>query len=355
MFDYKHYVPVLRWKQSEWLALRELTGVQRKEVTPLIEIVPVKFMDKKTKDIKEENCIKEEINKIVTGIKENWGVSRAFIDVHLLDVEIRTFVMKEIIVTGNNMNLYLIPVIHLNYSREYLDMISDLPNKNQGGACLRLNIEEVSGTSLIDKVNWLIDVVGIKHDNVDLIVDYKLINEGRLKFSYLIQTIPSIREWRTLTVIMGAFPKDLSDFKLGEHLHPRLDWQSWLKEVASNSHLDRLPTFGDYTIQHPIYSEPPERANVSASIRYASDSAWVIMRGEGLFHDNSPGFAQYPANALLLSSRDEFCGKNFSFGDKYIYEMGQQNIKYGNPMSWLKAGINHHITLVVRQLSSLSD
>ena len=355
MFDYKHYVPVLRWKQSEWLALRELTDVQRKEITPLIEIVPVKFVDKETKEIKEENCIKEEINKIVNGIKRNWGEARAFIDVHLLDVEIRTFVMKEIIVTGNNLNLYLIPVIHLNYSRGYLDMISNLPNKNQGGACLRLNIEEVSGVSLIDKVDRLIDIVGIKHDNVDLIVDYKLINEGQLKFNYLIQTIPSIREWRTLTVIMGAFPKDLSDFELGEHLHPRQDWQCWLKEVASNSHLDRLPAFGDYTIQYPIYSEPPERANVSASIRYASDSAWVIMRGEGLFHDNSPGHAQYPANALLLSVRDEFCGEKFSFGDKYIYEMGQQNKKYGNPMSWLKAGINHHITLVIRQLSNLSD
>lgn len=318
MFDYKHYVPVLRWKQSEWLALRELTDVQKKEVTPLIEIVPVKFMDKKTKDIKEENCIKEEIYKIVTGIKGNWGESRVFIDVHLLDVEIRTFVMKEIIVTGNNLNLYLIPVIHLNYSRRYLDMISNLPNKSQGGMCLRLNIEDVSGTSLIVKVNRLIDVVGIKHDNVDLIVDYKLINEGQLKFNYLIQTIPSIREWRTLTVIMGASPKDLSGFKPGEHLHPRLDWQCWLKEVESNSHLDRLPTFGDYTIQHPIYSEPPERANFSASIRYTSKSDWLIMRGEGVFHHNSPGFAQYPANALLLSERDEFCGRGFSFGDKYI-------------------------------------
>jgi len=110
-------------------------------------------------------------------------------------------------VTGNNLNLYLIPVIHLNYSRGYLDMISNLPNKNQGGACLRLNIEEVSGVSLIDKVDRLIDIVGIKHDNVDLIVDYKLINEGQLKFNYLIQTIPSIKEWRTLTVIMGHFLK----------------------------------------------------------------------------------------------------------------------------------------------------
>ncbi len=53
MFGYKHYVPVLRWKQSEWLALRELKDVQRKEITPLIEIVPVKFVDKETKEIKE--------------------------------------------------------------------------------------------------------------------------------------------------------------------------------------------------------------------------------------------------------------------------------------------------------------
>lgn len=77
------------------------------------------------------------------------------------------------------------------------------------------------------------------------------------------------------------------------------------------------------------------------------------MRGEGVFNTNGPGFAQFPANAQLLCDRDEFYGASFSYGDQYIEEMGSQFDKPGNAMTWLRAGINHHLTLVVNQVSNL--
>ena len=77
------------------------------------------------------------------------------------------------------------------------------------------------------------------------------------------------------------------------------------------------------------------------------------MRGEGVFNQDGPGFAQFPANAQLLCERPEFCGANFSYGDQYIEEMGMQVEKPGNAMTWLCAGINHHMTLVVHQIAKL--
>ena len=43
MFGYRHYVPVLRWKRAEWIALRGLKPEHRKHMTPLIELTPKKF------------------------------------------------------------------------------------------------------------------------------------------------------------------------------------------------------------------------------------------------------------------------------------------------------------------------
>ena len=43
MFDYRHYVPVLRWKRAEWVALRNLSPQTRAGMTPLIEITPRGF------------------------------------------------------------------------------------------------------------------------------------------------------------------------------------------------------------------------------------------------------------------------------------------------------------------------
>ena len=72
--------------------------------------------------------------------------------------------------------------------------------------------------------------------------------------------------------------------------------------------------------------------------------------GEGLFNDGGPGNAQYGANALLLSEREEFCGRSFSYGDQYIDDLGR-GFGTGTPETLLRAGTNHHITFVTGQLS----
>lgn len=112
-----------------------------------------------------------------------------------------------------------------------------------------------------------------------------------------------------------------------------------------------LPVYGDYTIQCPTYSEAPQYANTSASVRYTYENYWVIMRGEGLRNPGGPGYSQYPANAQLLCEREEFCGSTFSSGDRYINDRALNPAKTGNASTWLQAGINHHITFVVRQIA----
>ncbi|MCX6619413.1 MAG: hypothetical protein NTZ98_25375, partial [Acidobacteria bacterium] len=151
----------------------------------------------------------------------------------------------------------------------------------------------------------------------------------------------------------GAFPPDLQGVPVGQQLLPRLEWQAWRTQVSQGGRLQRQPAFADYAIQHPIYAEPPERANFSASIRYTLEKDWLIMRGEGVFHDGSPGFAQWPANAQLLCERTEFRGANFSSGDAYIFQRSLNQTQTGSPATWLQAGFNHHLTFVARQIASL--
>ena len=135
---------------------------------------------------------------------------------------------------------------------------------------------------------------------------------------------------------------------------PRSDWITWRDQVRQKD-LNRKPTFGDYTIQYAIFREPPRYPNVSASIRYTYDEYWVIMRGEGLHNEDGPGYAQYAANAQLLCERSEFCGAEFSYGDRYIHQLSQETGPIGTPEVLLRAGINHHIAFVVQQLSNSPD
>jgi hypothetical protein len=90
--------------------------------------------------------------------------------------------------------------------------------------------------------------------------------------------------------------------------------------------------------------------NFSASIRYATPTGWLVMRGEGVLNEDGPGYAQWPAHAQLLSEHPEFTGSAYSWGDDFMQQMGSQLEKTGRAKDWLGAGINHHLTMVVNQL-----
>ena len=153
-----------------------------------------------------------------------------------------------------------------------------------------------------------------------------------------------------------AFPEDLRHLeKNKQHTIDRHDWILWRDQAIPSVSCTRLPTYSDYTIQYPQYLDRPGPLNYSASIRYTAKEYWVIMRGESVSNEEGPGAAQWPANAQLLCERPEYCGDYFSDGDKYIKEMISQYDKPGSPTTWLRAGINHHVTFVVWQLATLAE
>lgn len=84
---------------------------------------------------------------------------------------------------------------------------------------------------------------------------------------------------------------------------------------------------------------------MSASIRYTIQDSWLILRGEWIGKKTGSGSAQFPAEARLLAERPDYCGEEFSFGDKFIAAKARDGSKPGNPKQWLLAGINYHMTL----------
>jgi len=128
-------------------------------------------------------------------------------------------------------------------------------------------------------------------------------------------------------------------------------WRSEILRSGQHSEI-RLPSFGDYTIQHAVYKEPPPFPHVSASIRYTAEDSWIVFRGEWIGKKDGSGSAQYPAEAQLLIEKSEFYGDSFSDGDRFIAEKAKNGIKPGNPKQWLQAGINHHITLTAKMVQS---
>lgn len=358
MFNSEHYIPILKWKRAEQGALKSLVKECRKHMTPLIQFV----MPKPNENDKLEDVVarfRKQMNEIPKKISDVWGTDPIFIDVSLLfTTRLKADALKTIVLEGDKLGSTFIPVIHLDDDNDLKKIAFSLARRN--GLCLRLVCPNFNDFNKF-KLNMaeLLITSGLEENIIDLLVDIKEIddNEGKyLNYLGLAQNIPNLKCWRTFIFAAGSFPEDMTGCKLDEvNLLPRADWVNWRRQ-ARNSKMRRYPAFADYTIQHPIYREVTQFFPPTSSIKYTLENEWLVMKGK------KQRFELYLANAAVLVKDDRFYGRNFSDGDKYISEKAAHFSVYiknpsvkgtGSTETWLKAGINHHLTLVANQIANL--
>jgi hypothetical protein len=292
-------------------------------------------------------------------MRDCWGARSAFVDTALIPAPVRGASGRHPVLVFADLaaasQLAAVAVTGLDRDQAAWAATRDAVRLSRTGAAIRVRRADFTRPGYGRRIEALRAFLGLAPEQVDILLDYGRTDPSAPTLSVVLAALPHLHSWRTLTAISGAFPKDLSEFSVGEHEYPRTDLMWWKDQVLGPTQLPRIPAFGDYTTQHAVFSEPPARANFSASIRYAAEDHWVVMRGEGVFKDDGPGFAQWPANAQLLCDRGEFCGADFSAGDGYIFETGQQQERTGNAETWLSAAVNHHLVFTARQIASLFD
>lgn len=365
MFNLRHYVPILKWKRAEQGALKALTEEYKKQITPLIQFVmPNHKPQEKFEDIVTR--FEEQTLQIPDKIIEAWGYAPIFVDFSLLfTTPLKVKSLRIILRKGYELRASFIPVVHLNDDQEIKKAACSLAKKNKSGICLRLICPDFSDLEKSDLEKLNKDIIkfllsnGLEEKDVDLLVDIKEIGENGSKYARYLnssQSLSNLLNWRTFIFASGSFPEDLSQCKVDEeNLISRMDWESW-KNCVSNKELKRKPSFADYTIQHPIYRETFQFFHPTTSIKYTLENDWLIMKGE------RQKFELYLASAAELLKDKRFYGKDFSDGDKYISEKAKHFEVYiknpaikgtGSTETWLRAGINHHLTLVAHQIANL--
>lgn len=362
--NHTHYVPAVRWKQAEKEALQWLGKEERTRMLPLIEIIPRNFRSNDGKD----RPVREAVRLIARDINTCWGSTATFVDLeHIVNAGIRAANDSPHILellaqeTRRVLPLFpddskLIPVTGLSRAGDYQSAVASIIEEDRTGVCVRVTLADVSSPGFSTKLETLLSRLKLEVSDADLVVDFRASNGSRPNLQSLCAALPQLSKWRSFVLLAGAFPKDLQGLERNrQHTLPRDEWFYWREQILTLPRSIRRRTFGDYTIQHAIYQEPPENSNPSASIRYTHSDYWIIMRGEGLKNENGPGNAPYPAEAQLLCERDEFCGGGFSPGDRYMYETSQTPGTPGTPLTWLRAGINHHMVYAVRQIAAFFE
>lgn len=362
MFDEKLYIPILKWKRAEQGALDNLSEEHKNHIMPLIQFVmPKAESDDKIFDVVLK--FEKQSSKIPEKITDTWGTNPVFIDVSLLYTKaLKAKSLRKITTEGHKQSGFFIPTIHLGDDQEIQEAAYSIAADCGCGMCLRVVCADFSDTDRLNQaLNQILSVSGLEEKNIDLFVDIKETGDNGYKYSKyfrLSQSILNLSKWRTFIFGGGSFPEDLSGCKFAEeNLIPRIEWLNWKKHNTGNRLL-RKPSFSDYTIQHPVYKEATQFFSPTTSIKYTLDDYWLIKKGK------RKEFDKYLANAVELVNDSRYYGRNFSYGDDYVAERAEHLEAYlrnpaikgtGTAETWLKAGINHHLTLVADQIANLSS
>jgi len=368
MFGPAHYVPILRCKQAERYALKNLHDDDRARITPLIELTPTIFKSRRT--AKQEPQMLDPAQVLEKEAKKLLETCRNrpfFLDLRHVTAEVartrgKIHALEYLAELGRDYKLAIVPVTGLLRSDKYQSSVREAHKRDGRGICLRITPSEVLQDGFTAAISDLLKSFNIDAKGVHLLLDYEAGDLDQPDPEAILAEIPNLNQWQTFSLASGAFPPDLQGFQLGSSKIPRKDWQIWKRIVSQNGKRKvRKPTFSDYTIQHGRYKEPVEGCNPSASIRYTLDEEWLIMRGEALRGRGTnpaeirPGREQWNAHAELLCENTElFYGDTFSWGDSFIHERSVNKQNHGSPEIWLRAGINHHMTVVSRQIANLN-
>ena len=342
-FGPRSYVPVLKVKRAEKAALASISPTLKPQVVPLLEIV--------------QRTIKPVSGHLTTAFKglsqSLVGYSRCFLDARELEPDGQQ-AAQETFATSHAEGIPFTPVTGISRT---VDVSPAIAYAMTHGIALRLTDSDFRSGNLAFRLNSFLSSHGFPPPIVDLIVDLgdvgDLIPPGVIqKTRDFLNEVPSKAQWRTLTVTASAFPISMGG--IGRNSAKRVtrtEWIAWRDGLhPGRSTVERLPSFSDCAIQHPIGVEgfDPTYMKASPTIRYALGDEWLLVKGEStkssLASDQFPDLAMQVAYGPYSS---DYQGTNHCHGCKLIQDSANGTPRLGSPEVWRKIGTIHHITTVV--------
>jgi hypothetical protein len=346
---------------GEYQAVLRLHDTTKRMLTPLIQIPEIgyDFKEKRPKGTLDEHLKGFVLKKIY----KKWGGSFCFLDLRLVGLSARLengihpvrYVFDDLRETGCS----AIPVTGLDRDRPFQQEIRRVLGKDERGACLRLSIQEAAKSTSAGEIDSLLSTLYIKHNDCDLVLDlgapdnFEPLGGFAKAIQAIVSRIPNLKTWRTFSVLGTSVPDTMSGMKLGVNVVRRYEWELYKVIIANFKRASlRLPTFGDYAISHPTFSEYDMRlAKPSAKIRYTADHGYYIVKGRNIRDERFGKNRQYHNLSKKVIESQHYCGSGFSWGDEYVQQCANGG-SHGSLTTWVTVDTNHHIEKVTQDIAN---
>jgi hypothetical protein len=324
----------------------------------LIE-VPEKGYDFETQS--DKKTIEEHLALFPKRVATHWKKRACFVDLlHIAPTERLKPAIHPVAHVFDELESFgcaAIPVTAPNRDAHYQRAVHQSPARKKRGLAIRLTIEEAARPNCRAVLQTLLGSEN-QPETCDLILDLRAPNYTPLVgfaklLAAIIGRLPDLNRWRTFTVVGTSFPSHMGEIQTSLEVIPRNEWMLYkLVAVALAKAGVRIPTFGDYAINYPdLLPKDMRLLKPSATIRYAIDDAWLIVKGRNV-RDHK--FGQYKGLAKTVRTHADYLGSGFSRGSGYVADCANGTESTGNLTTWRWVGTNHHLEKVAQDLASFS-
>lgn len=336
------YVPVLKWRKGEKLALKNLPDQLQKSIIPLIELV---------------NDEGDNPEDLPNDISKFWRRT-AYLDVRHRP---KNFALRALDnVVSNNQNIDIIPVVSLDSQQIIMEGIKNIVGIYNNGFALRIIVnQDLDFSLLIKEVGLKLKYFAIAKDKIDLIVDFGYLESNTQTYKTVLKKITDIisfDNWRNVIVAAGNFPLSLKEFRPnGDNLLNRTELELWKKNKTI---CGRNIVYSDYTVRNPD-NIIKGFSRGSTSVRYTLENNFQVFRGTQ--EDKPFKYLVHAMNIRALYS--DIYPESYCWGDEAITDKANQleeclnsgidpetyeKFSTGNPTDWVAWSVNHHITVVLK-------
>ena len=348
------YSPFLKLKQNEITAIKKLDPPDRKTIIPLLELPRD---DKKYTEGELIRKIDGIVKKMENGLESDFTF---YIDNYEEPDEIK--------IHKNDNYLYMlesfkgfnmIPIFGFDRIDSHNSIAISYANKMTKKIALRITFDYFD--SFLAYIKDLESMLGVLNSDVSCIVlldckyiDNSMLNNRVSSTIKIINNILSLTRFSKIVISGSTIPEPLSigsKVKTGTNVSIPRNEIILFKEITAKFPKTNF-VFGDYTVISPGYAEltiePKYLQNImTPKIIYSLLDSHYYSRGKAL---KPYGSAQYFKQAEDIMKKSFFRGKDYSWGDYFLYERAKKKTINITPSSIIGPEVNAHIKFMITEI-----
>lgn len=342
------YVPILKGKKGELLALKHASPEVQAQIRPVMEIVP----GFNVKDPVATFC-----NQAADSLPEGMALTVDCGTLPAMSVlQDARGPMMRVGETLSQRQVAMCPVFRVTESDEVLTEVADVMAWHGQGGCLRLSSVDASrGLLDAERLRELTTALHVEPEEIDLLIDAGSVRSADRRHALVEEIMEALTQltywpWRRISVGAGAFPVNLTGFPRGRATSVRREDALLWSEVV-NRWRGRTPEFADFGVTHPRIPVQ-SRGTPHPNMRYTVDSEWQVFVYAKRRRDNGDFFVL--SRDLVDSPYWPPTGGATSWGDARVLECAQrQRPKAGGGTEWRAWATSHHLAVVTSRLAAL--